>query len=83
MAYVFRRVSGTQESGSTYTVGFYDPDGKWQVESQHKDKEGSDGRNSAAARCSYLNGGLDDTSKKHLSSAAHHLDMIYTKLSAM
>ncbi len=34
-----------------FTVGFYDPKGKWQPESDH------DTRESAAARVHYLNGG--------------------------
>lgn len=38
------------ESG-LYTVGFYDPAGKWQPESDHDDRE------KAAARVHYLNGG--------------------------
>jgi len=33
-----------------YTVGFYDPNGKWQPESDHSTKE------EAAARVAYLNG---------------------------
>ncbi len=33
------------------TVGFYDPDGKWQTESDHREKS------AAAARVNYLNGG--------------------------
>lgn len=36
-----------------YTVGFYRPDGSWEPESDHETKE------SAAARCHYLNGGKD------------------------
>lgn len=34
-----------------WTVGFYDPAGKWQPESDHDDSD------SAAARVNYLNGG--------------------------
>jgi hypothetical protein len=33
-----------------WTVGFYDPAGKWQAESDHNDAE------QAAARVAYLNG---------------------------
>lgn len=33
------------------TVGFYRPDGKWESESDHHDRE------QAAARVAYLNGG--------------------------
>ena len=35
-----------------FTVGFYDPDGKWHSESDHDSKE------DAAARVHYLNGGF-------------------------
>ena len=34
-----------------FTVGFYDPAGKWQSDSDHSTRE------SAAARVHYLNGG--------------------------
>lgn len=34
-----------------YTVGFYDPTGKWRAESDHETAE------AAAARVHYLNGG--------------------------
>lgn len=37
-----------------YTVGFYDPQGKWYPESDH------DTADSAAARVRYLNGGRDE-----------------------
>lgn len=33
-----------------FTVGFYDPSGKWHSDSDH------DTRESAAARCAFLNG---------------------------
>lgn len=36
-----------------YTVGHYDPTGKWHTDSDHND------RNEAAARAHYLNGGTD------------------------
>ncbi len=36
-----------------YTVGFYDPQGKWHPESDH------DTRQEAAERCHWLNGGKD------------------------
>ena len=36
-----------------YTVGFYDPAGNWEPESDHDSKEG------AAKRVHYLNGGND------------------------
>jgi hypothetical protein len=38
-----------------YTVGHYDPSGKWHAESDHDNKE------SAAERVHYLNGGNDDS----------------------
>lgn len=34
-----------------YTVGFYDPDGKWHPDSDYNSRE------EAAKRCHYLNGG--------------------------
>ena len=34
-----------------WTVGFYDPDGKWHTDSDH------DNRDDAAARVAWLNGG--------------------------
>lgn len=37
-----------------YTVGFYDPNGKFQGDSDHNDRE------EAAKRVHYLNGGTDD-----------------------
>lgn len=36
-----------------WTVGFYDPDGKFQTDSDHSDRE------EAADRVHYLNGGKD------------------------
>lgn len=36
-----------------WTVGFYDPSGEWQSESDHTDPE------KAAARVHYLNGGRE------------------------
>lgn len=45
-----------------YTVGFYDPEGKWHPESDFNRTE------QAAARCHYLNGGsppLTPTEKRH------------------
>ncbi|MET0039670.1 MAG: hypothetical protein ABW041_05950 [Dehalococcoides mccartyi] len=44
--YVYRRI----EPG-LWTVGFYDPKGNWQPESDHDSKE------AAAERVHYLNGG--------------------------
>jgi len=40
-----------------YTVGFYDPNGKWIPESDHSQKDGKTGRELAADRVHYLNGG--------------------------
>ncbi|WP_167553110.1 hypothetical protein [Evansella clarkii] len=37
-----------------YTVGFYDPEGQWNPESDHGSRE------KAAERVHYLNGGKDD-----------------------
>ena len=37
-----------------YTVGFYDPAGKWHTDSDHESRE------SAAKRVHYLNGGTDE-----------------------
>ncbi len=39
-----------------WTVGFYNPNGEWMAESEHKSKD------EAAARVAYLNGGrhMDD-----------------------
>lgn len=39
-----------QSEPNLYTVGFYDPDGKWHPESDHESA------NSAAERVAYLNG---------------------------
>ncbi len=41
----------TQFEPSLWTVGFYDPDGKWEPESDHESTE------KAAERVHYLNGG--------------------------
>ena len=46
--YVYRK---TDPDPGLWTVGFYDPQGKWHSESDHSSTE------SAAARCNYLNGG--------------------------
>ena len=40
----------TESSPDLFTVGFYNPDGKFEPESDHSDRE------EAAARVSYLNG---------------------------
>lgn len=45
MSYVYIRSEST-----LWTVGFYDPDGKWQPESDHGDRE------EAAKRAAWLNG---------------------------
>lgn len=46
MSYVY-----VKSDESLWTVGFYDPKGKWHADSDH------DTRESAAARVAYLNGG--------------------------
>lgn len=40
-----------------YTVGFYDPSGKWKSESNHSDKE------EAAKRVHWLNGGQEESDR--------------------
>jgi hypothetical protein len=47
-------VSEQSAFGVLYTVGFYDPSGKWVAESDHDSKE------SAADRVHYLNGGKEE-----------------------
>lgn len=42
-----------QSEPQLWTVGFYDPNGKWQPESDHKTSE------AAADRVAYLNGQKD------------------------
>jgi hypothetical protein len=52
--YVYIQTEFPGKDGATaplYTVGHYDPDGKWISESDHALREG------AAARVAYLNGG--------------------------
>jgi len=51
--YVYRRI---KESAGCYlyVVGFYDPKGEWQPESDHESRE------EAAKRVHYLNGGKDE-----------------------
>lgn len=44
-----------QSQPSFWTVGFYDPDGNWHPESDHKDRE------KAAGRVHWLNGGSDSS----------------------
>lgn len=46
--YVYRKTEP-----QLWTVGFYDPDGKWQAESDHEIRE------EASKRVHYLNGGED------------------------
>lgn len=51
--YVYKESERWVEKGHThvlYTVGFYDPDGKWHPESDHDNQE------EAAKRVAYLNG---------------------------
>ena len=44
----------SQYNPALFTVGHYDPDGRWIPESDHTDSE------AAAARVNYLNGGNKD-----------------------
>jgi hypothetical protein len=46
-----------QSERTLWTVGFYDPSGKWHTDSDHSDRE------EAAKRVHYLNGGLADSDK--------------------
>jgi hypothetical protein len=48
--YVYKQTE-KHEFGGLWTVGYYDPAGKFQPESDHDSAE------KAAARCHYLNGG--------------------------
>jgi hypothetical protein len=48
MSYVY-----VKSEADLWTVGFYDPSGKWQPESDHGN------RDSAAARVAWLNGSVD------------------------
>ncbi len=47
-------VSEHNEHGNLYTVGFYNPDGKWNPESDWDDKD------KATERVHYLNGGKNE-----------------------
>lgn len=49
MRYVYIR-----SESNLWTVGFYDPNGKWNPESDHDNSE------DAAKRVHYLNGGSED-----------------------
>lgn len=55
MSYVYVQSETAAQTGSypLYTVGFYDPAGKWQPESDHGGRSGKD---DAAARVAWLNG---------------------------
>lgn len=44
------KLTEVNEEGRLYTVGFYDPTGKW-----HSDSDGT--KEECATRCNYLNGG--------------------------
>ena len=48
MSYVYKRTEP-----NLYTVGFYDPSGKWHADSDYT------GRDEAAKRVHYLNGGTN------------------------
>ena len=51
--WLYRQTETPAESppNGLFTVGFYDPEGKWEPESDHHDAE------AAAERVRYLNGG--------------------------
>ena len=51
-----------QSEPSLYTVGFYKPDGQWEPESDHDDRE------QAAKRVAWLNGALPDSIQQALNS---------------
>lgn len=54
MSYVYKQTEFCGRDGADYnlyTVGFYDPSGKWHPDSDHTDQE------KAAQRVAYLNGG--------------------------
>jgi len=51
MSYVYKRTEFSPYC--LYTVGYYDPDGQWQPESDHETSE------DAAKRTAYLNGGAN------------------------
>jgi hypothetical protein len=68
MSYVYiESEKWTDEDGNKhhlYTVGFYDPNGKFQPDTDHDDKE------KAAERVSWLNGGLSPRAVETLYEAA-------------
>lgn len=51
--YIYRQQEQIESKPSMYTVGYYNPNGEWKVES---DQYSTD---DAAARVNYLNGGID------------------------
>jgi hypothetical protein len=53
--YVYKQSESSRETGTfpLYTVGYYDPEGKWQPESDHGGEKGKD---DAALRVAFLNG---------------------------
>ncbi len=56
--YVYIKSESAGKAGAVhdlYTVGFYDPQGKWHADSDHSTGD------EAAARVHYLNGGEDET----------------------
>lgn len=46
-----------------FTVGWTDPEGRWNSDSDH------DSRENAAARCNYLNGGIDESRLQEIRNA--------------
>lgn len=63
VSYVYIESETAQETGSypLYTVGFYDPSGKWVPESDHG---GERGKTSAAQHTAWLNGSSVDTERE-------------------
>lgn len=51
--YIMSETASETGSYSLYTVGFYNPDGKWIPESDH---DGETGKEDAAKRVAWLNG---------------------------
>lgn len=65
MMYVYKN----SEPG-LWTVGFYDPNGKWNAESDHSDP------NKAAERCAWLNGSRPSMPRS-VSEALNEGDGVY------
>jgi hypothetical protein len=65
MSYVYRSILNTAENSTRHDVGFYTRNGQWYCESSHA------GSGDAAARVSYLNGGIDPDTVRFLVDALH------------